>query len=256
MRRRRPVRRRARRRRRSFRRRRSGVRKPRQQVIKGIFPQKALLRLPYVSVLTYRDDGANPTNPYVFRGNDLYQPEASGQGSLTAPHQPLGWDEWSPLYKKYRVASSTIELFVSSNNVDPDKAPWIVVVADHVSNPKSLPVGNAALSAMREKASGYHKFRVNAARNNGASGSVQKMKVKAFTHRVFDTTKMLSKDVTFTGQTDGFVAPKEWRWKIYYLLPDGGYVAQPIANAGCHFTMTVKITYNCVLLEREALAQS
>lgn len=42
---------------------------------------------------------------YVFAGNDCYDPDVTGTG-----HQPLGYDQWSAFYSRYRVTSSNIEV--------------------------------------------------------------------------------------------------------------------------------------------------
>jgi len=53
---------------------------------------------------------------YIFAGNSCYDPNVTGTGS-----QPVGFDQWSALYGKYRVVGSKIKASfinnVSSNNI-------------------------------------------------------------------------------------------------------------------------------------------
>lgn len=80
-------------------------------------PSTAIIRAPvicpdrYFCKLKYTPDApivhvtTTTCGTYVYRGNDLYDPDYSGAG-----HQPLGFDQLMSLYSKFVVMGSKIEM--------------------------------------------------------------------------------------------------------------------------------------------------
>lgn len=66
------------------------------------FPSRKTILLKYVE--TFRMDlaAAATGGAYLFKANDVYDPNYSSTG-----HQPLGHDYWAAIYKNYEVLSST-----------------------------------------------------------------------------------------------------------------------------------------------------
>lgn len=81
---------------------RSRAKKP----VTGI-PDRQRVKLKYV---TYLNLGGTPFPTYVFRGNNVYDPDLSGGG-----HQPTGLDQWNQFYSKYKCHASKIKCTLVSN---------------------------------------------------------------------------------------------------------------------------------------------
>lgn len=76
------------------------------------------VQLPYVRTATITGTGIAD---YVFRGNSVFDPDFTGVGS-----QPLGHDQWSALYRRYRVLASKIEIHVHSQDSADGQGMYIV----------------------------------------------------------------------------------------------------------------------------------
>lgn len=74
----------------------------------SICPDVMRVRLPYVRLGNFTGIGIVEE---VFRGNGMFDPEVAVGGN-----QPLGFDEWSNLYRRYRVLASKLTIRVSSGD--------------------------------------------------------------------------------------------------------------------------------------------
>lgn len=223
-------------------------------MIRGIYPEKILLRLPYSQTIRYVDiETSNPSNPYVFSGNSLDEPEFAQDGGLIAAHQPLGVDQYldADIYRRYRVASSTMEIWASNEKSDPDFSPWIVIYAGHTNNDRDLTAGPVALAQMRERQQ-YYKFRLAPAFKGPV---MQKMKVTLSTAKIFGINKEKAREDRYSSIA-GASPLSNWFWNIAYLMPNSGYIADPGTGLGFRGSITVKLTYNCVLFDRKPLETS
>lgn len=72
--------------------------------ITNMLRAKTYAKLRYVDTVSL-DPGIAGITSYVFRCNDIYDPDYTGVG-----HQPLLRDEYANLYQKYRVLGSTIKV--------------------------------------------------------------------------------------------------------------------------------------------------
>ncbi|AXF52554.1 MAG: capsid protein [Circoviridae sp.] len=240
-----------RRRKRLYRRRRSVRRRaPRVQVIRGQFPEKALVNLPYFSYIEYPDSNpSNPANPYLLSGNDLIGPDLSG----TVTHQPLGFDEWSPLYNKFLVTKCTLTLWIQNYKFTKLSAPTIVVTAAHIGKPRNLSAGlDGQLEAYERP--GYRKYQLPPS-DNGKS--VVKMKMTNSTRRVYGQNYVQSKSDENGGNTSGLpIVANGWQWKIWYLTPQGGYDSNPASGAGFHGIIRYRMDYRVTFYDRRVLQLS
>lgn len=89
----------------------------------GYSMQKQLLGDKWKVMMPYFDSGLSiPTGgavgglpySYVFRANSLYDPDYTGVG-----HQPLGYDQFSPMYKQYCVVGVKIKARMRAFNTYP-----------------------------------------------------------------------------------------------------------------------------------------
>lgn len=64
-------------------------------------PDKIVVKLPYSSLVTFGD--ALGVQDYIFNLNSIYDPDRTGVG-----HQPLGYDQWSAFYNRYRVIGAKV----------------------------------------------------------------------------------------------------------------------------------------------------
>jgi len=75
-----------------------------------ICPDRLIVSLPYSEVVT-RQPGAF-VDDYQFNLNSIFDPNRTGIG-----HQPLGHDQWSQFYNRYRVISvDVIFEYINQNN--------------------------------------------------------------------------------------------------------------------------------------------
>lgn len=72
----------------------------------SICPDVMRVRLPYVLMQNLSGTGIAVN---VFRGNSVFDPDFTGVGS-----QPLGRDQWTAFYRRYRVLASKVTFKVSS----------------------------------------------------------------------------------------------------------------------------------------------
>lgn len=80
-----------------------------------IVPDRLATKIKYATQFSLIDGTGGLTTSYVFRGNSAYDPDYTGVGS-----QPVGYDEWSAFYGKYKVNASSIRLvFMSQSNSSP-----------------------------------------------------------------------------------------------------------------------------------------
>jgi len=88
------------------------------------FPDRIRTKLKYSDVITLTATLANTTE-WTFRMNSLYDPDLTGTG-----HQPMWFDQFSPVYLKYRVYGSRIKAtFIPAQVTDTeanDSGPFIV----------------------------------------------------------------------------------------------------------------------------------
>lgn len=236
-----------RRRRRVYRRRRAVRRRaPRTQVIRGQFPERALVNLPYFGIINYPDNaGTNPANPYLLSGNDLIGPDLSG-----TTHQPLGFDEWSPLYNRFLVTKCTLTMWIQNYKLSKDQAPTVVITAAHIGKPRNLSVGiNGEYEAYERP--GYRKYQLPPEENGK---SLVKMKMTSSTKRVYGQNYVQSKTEDNGGNTSGLpIVPNGWQWKIWYLMPGSGYVLNPATGIGFHGIIRFRMDYRVTFYDRRVL---
>ena len=67
------------------------------------FPQSKLVKMRYVDSNLTLDPGAGLITSSVYSANSLYDPDITATG-----HQPMGFDQWSKIYRRYTVLSSKI----------------------------------------------------------------------------------------------------------------------------------------------------
>lgn len=75
-----------------------------------------VVKLPYVEISNASSSQYSLWNQ-TFRGNGLYDPDYASGG-----HQPMGFDQYMSLYKKYYVKSATIKARIWSGAVDGNSA--------------------------------------------------------------------------------------------------------------------------------------
>lgn len=79
-------------------------RKRRGPKVTKLLKDKTTAHLRYVDTVTI-DPGAASILKHTFSANGLFDPDITSTG-----HQPLMYDEYSALYKQYRVISSKIKI--------------------------------------------------------------------------------------------------------------------------------------------------
>lgn len=80
---------------------------------KSPMPVKYVTKLRYAELGLSTNPGAGLVGQYIFRANDLYDPNYSGTG-----HQPRGFDQLMPLYNHFTVLGSKATLRISNDVSD------------------------------------------------------------------------------------------------------------------------------------------
>lgn len=76
-------------------------------------PTKRNVKLKYGALIN-KNDALAAVVHQIFRANSLFDPDFTGIG-----HQPMGFDQWSALYSRYRVNAAKIEVtWVQSNTTE------------------------------------------------------------------------------------------------------------------------------------------
>lgn len=76
-------------------------------------PDRTIVKMKY-SQFNQLTAAVNPFAVQIYRGNSIFDPDQTGIG-----HQALGHDQWANLYEAYRVLSSSIIVyFTSQDSVD------------------------------------------------------------------------------------------------------------------------------------------
>lgn len=95
----------------------------RNLVITG-FPTKKMARLRYAQEVTINP--ATVAASYVFRANDVYDPDVTGTG-----HQPRGFDEWMNIYEKFTVVGSKIRIEpIAPHTADQAPSTWGILLSE------------------------------------------------------------------------------------------------------------------------------
>lgn len=71
---------------------------------RGPVKDKTVLKLRYSDTYSVLS-GVGNLSLYTYRGNSCFDPDFTGIGS-----QPYGWDQWTPLYQRYRVIGSQMRV--------------------------------------------------------------------------------------------------------------------------------------------------
>lgn len=71
----------------------------------GVCPDIMRVQLAYQENRSLSGGGLAIVQDYVYRGNSAFDPNFTGVGA-----QPLGFDQWSAFYKRYRVIASRIDV--------------------------------------------------------------------------------------------------------------------------------------------------
>lgn len=186
-------------------------------------PDKLMVRLVYSQQLSLT---ANGINRYVFRGNSVFDPDFTGVG-----HQPRFFDQYSPLYERYRVHASKINLKII--NVDSSVCGLGLIP---LTASTSTEIGT--ITDCQEAP--YMKFR-------WLQGQINQQLV---TINSFMKTSAIrgesDKDDDYSAPVTGNPA-RQWFWHIIAAQSDD---SQPTIN------MAVKLTYYVEFLRRKLVIQS
>ena len=192
-----------------------------------ICPDVMRVRLPYVQLARFSGTGiANQ----VFRGNSCFDPDQSGIGT-----QPLGHDQWSALYRRYRVLASKVTVQAASLD---DDANLVYIV----------PLNTSAFISSRETVLENEKAKtLTLGQQAGSSrGSLQ---------YYMDTAKQrgTSKDGVKTeidySADVGNNPTLQWYWHV-------GVLDLSSALQGVEVDLMVKVEYFVEYFDRETLSSS
>lgn len=157
---------------------------------------------PFYSTHLLAMGGANPSLvDIVFRGNDMYDPQHSWGGE-----QPFGFDQMTPLYKKFYVQSSRIRVQGQNINNNSSLAQLLVWADTNSASPSTVKGAVERSIAF----SGAYPFL-----NNYAAG-ITDVSRKAYTRRLL--TSGIDEDNNHG--TSGVSPLEQWYWHVCVVLTD------------------------------------
>jgi len=163
----------------------------------------------------------------VYRGNSCFDPDLTGAG-----HQPLGFDQWSAFYNKYRVTGSKIVVKVASYEAT---EPLFVLV---------LPM-NDNLSPTTDEAYEYPNVKSKILTGTAAKGTVT-------LSSYMSTARMKGiKSIQYSEQYSALVSTnpaQEWYWRV--IVGSVDRIGFPAA------IMEVSLTYYVEMFDRNNLSAS
>lgn len=199
-------------------------------------PKSKLVKFKYFDTVTL-DPSAVPNTPakYVFRGNDLYDPDYTGTG-----HQPMGFDQWMGWYDHFVVISSKITVTFMTDGVQSASTKGSARVGIKIDDDAST---SAYTQTIMESNNNRWTFL------NTNSNQFARLTMKASTRKFLGRSKVLSdpelKGSTSASPTEGF----------YYTLfadwPTGDTTNDPGA-----IQAAVYIEYLAVLIEPKDVTSS
>lgn len=232
--------------------RRSGKMKPRSSK-RYNKASVSIIRNPYMSDTTYikftystnvaMSSTTGTPSYYTFAGNSLYDPDITGVG-----HQPLGYDQWTPLYNKYTVFGSKIEVNFCNVDAVTTNAPNAQnVMVGLLPTPSAVSISNIAAAGdiMGMSEFPYGKYKVG-----NIVDAAPRLTLKGYlsTAKIDGVTKSkVNDDPNYTGLYNSNPT-NMWRWNI------GIQATDKASSVGGR--LLVKITYYAKLLDRQIVPQS
>jgi len=195
-------------------------------------PDKMMLKLNYTEFKTLEATSTNWVTQN-YRGNGMYDPDYTNVG-----HQPLGFDQWTQFYNKYRVyASKIVVTFLSRSNTTLESNIMLSVIP-------SIPFLTTTYEPRELVESPYSRYRLLGTANAVQGNTVIKSYMS--TKKLFGESEL--DDVGYTAFMTADPV-NQWSWNIG-IQNMQGEVDFPGA------TIMVKITYYAELFERVQLHQS
>jgi hypothetical protein len=179
---------------------------------------------------------AGSTATQVFAGNGLFDPDITGAGA-----QPLGYDQWSAFYARYRCLASAIEVNLTTPSISTNNQGIMNVVV--------VPSTSASVFSDLESASAspYAKLRtVNGL--SGGAGPFRPIASSMETDVIMGVPKaaVMSDDTIEAAVSSNPANP--WYWHILAANTDGA--------SGVTAYLDVKIYYLVDFFDRSLLSQS
>lgn len=240
----------AKRRRGTFRTRRRNPMLRRSLILSG-FPNKKVVRLRYVTQRVLDAGGTNGIATCVIRANDLYDPEQSVQGTSTAGHQPMGFDQWIALYDHFTVVGAKITAkFI--NNTTAHVVPGMcgIMLTDMPRIGPTLTI--STLEQLMENRMHTGVSTVGLVLGNTNSTTTKTMK---FSARKFFGKRVLGEDI-YRGSDVG--SPTEQACFEVFYSPMGGApaIGPQVQNDPGQILALITIDYIAVFTEPKPLNQS
>lgn len=85
----------------------------RKVIPRSLFPNKTCVQMTYATTVSINPGASATTQYHDFAANGLFDPDLTGVG-----HQPRGFDQLTPFYKKLTVVGSKITCIFTSGNAD------------------------------------------------------------------------------------------------------------------------------------------
>lgn len=196
----------------------------------NVCPDVMRVTLSYNSRKQAAGGGISAIQDFVFRGNGAFDPDAAAGGQ-----QPLGFDQWSAFYRRYRVIGSKVTIEGVANSAI---SAGIGIVPIHTNT----------LYTNRDEAAeaAYEKSVI--------VGQANSTNYAKLTHSM-TTAVMRGAPVNLTRYEEDYNAlisanpTKEWYWHTY---------AYGIGGSGLSFTvdLEVKVEYDIEFYDRQTLVRS
>lgn len=194
----------------------------------AVLPDNQTVVMRYVSNLTL-SSGVVTYTEHTFRGNSIFDPDFTGVG-----HQPMGHDEWSVLFGRYRVIAYRVR--VDATNLATDPCQMIVV-------PTEFSTTIASINAAREQ----YMARFKTLSPTGEGQTVGVIQMPWINCAQFKGEKGMKYDKDFTAAFGANPVQD-----VYFKVG----VANQAGAANLNMEFTVTIEYKVQLYDRNILSSS
>lgn len=123
-------------------------------------PDRKFIKMKWAEQYRLQDVTGGLSQYYLFRHNSIYDPDYTSGSLLDS--QPVGFDQWTQFYNRYRVHGSKIEIETFNYNTTSPESSVIVSVT-----PSSDNTTPTSITASELKLNPYAKYIVMAAASGG-----------------------------------------------------------------------------------------
>jgi len=196
---------------------------------KSAFPFSLTATLKYCESYTQVNPGAGQSSAYIYRANDLFDPNYTGVG-----HQPTGFDQYMAMYNKFVVIASKIKVIGFNNDAETNDVIGGIAIMDNVT------VQTTAENYMEQPLADWSII-------TGGAGAASSVNRTAFDSKVWSNTDIYTNDLLFGSSSS--TPTKMWYYHVFAAATEA------TANPG-NINFAVEIEYKVKFFDPKSVSIS